>query len=102
MEKQPYYLSIAQREIHSRPDVSPWSFRVFASEKEIRELRTMMNTLYDAEVGTFIRAHIPAVPYHQDSDNDQYDAKLQEIYEKVYELGDDEAREYVKTQRNPL
>lgn len=100
MEKQPYYIDLASGEIQSRDDVSPWNFRVFANDKEIRSLREMLTGMNDAEFGSFWRAHLPGIPYHEDADNDQYDRKLTSIYEKIYELGDEDAREYIKKWHN--
>ncbi|MCP3762421.1 hydrolase [Domibacillus sp. A3M-37] len=102
MEKQPYYIQVASGEIQSQPDVSPWNFRVFANEKEIRSLRELLNGMNGADFGTFWRAHLPAIPYHEDADNDQYDRHMTAVYEKIYELGDDEAREYIKKWRNDV
>lgn len=102
MEKQPYYIAIASGEIQSQPDVSPWNFRVFANEKEIQSLRELLNGMNREDFGTFWRAHIPAVPYHEDTNNDQYDRYLADLYEKIYELGDEDAREHIKKWRNDV
>lgn len=100
MEKQPYYIQIANGEIQSKPDVSPWDFRVFANEREIQSLRDVFNEMNQADSATFWRAHIPARPYHIDPENDQYDRSLTTVYEKIYELGDEEARSHIKKIRN--
>ncbi len=100
MEKQPYYIEIENGEIQSQPDVSPWNFRVFANEKEIQSLRELFNKMNKADSDTFWRAHIPYRPYHIDPENDHYDQSMMSIYEKIYELGDDEARSHIKKMRN--
>ncbi|OLN21663.1 hydrolase [Domibacillus antri] len=102
LEKQPYYIQIANGEIQSKPDVSPWNFRIFANEKEIHDLREMFNAMNGADSGTFWRAHLPSIPYHLDADNDQYDRRMMAVYDKVYELGDDEARSHIKKMRNEV
>jgi hypothetical protein len=102
MEKQPYYIQIANGEIQSKSDVSPWDFRIFANEKEIHDLRELFNSMNGADSGTFWRAHVPYVPYHLDADNDQYDNRIMEVYEKLYELGDEDARSHIKKMRNEV
>ncbi|WP_050181074.1 hypothetical protein [Domibacillus robiginosus] len=100
MEKQPYYIAIANGEIQSQPDVAPWNFRVFANEKEIQSLRELLNSMNREDFGSFWRAHIPIVPYHEDKNNDQYDRYIMALYDKIYELGDEDARGHIKKMRN--
>lgn len=102
MEKQAYYIQVANGEIQSRSDVSPWEFRVFANEKEIQDLRGLFKEMNEADSRTFWRAHVPAVPYHMDKDNDQYDKRMMEVYDKLYELGDEDTRSHIKKMRNEV
>ncbi|OKL36182.1 hydrolase [Domibacillus mangrovi] len=102
MEKQAYYIQVANGEIQSRSDVSPWEFRIFANEKEIQDLRGLFTEMNEADSRTFWRTHLPAVPYHMDKDNDQYDKRMMEVYDKLYELGDEDTRSHIKKMRNEV
>jgi|SRR5690625_1636034 len=96
MEKKTYYVSLQSREISQVKVGNNADFTIYATEDDVAELRTILNTIYDAEVGTFWRSHIPIIPYHHDQDNDQYDASLQEAYDKIYTLGDQATKEFIE------
>lgn len=94
-EKQTYYISIGAGEIFSTPGVSPWQFKISATDKEIQQLRQIFNANYDNSIADYVRAHIPAMEYHNDPTNDRYDQNLIKIYEMIYQLGDQEAKDHI-------
>jgi len=93
--KKTYYIAIANGEIFSREDSSPWNFKISATDDEITLLRDLFDENHANEWENFIRAHIPFIEYHHDKENTQYDQKLQKIYGVIYSLGDQEAREHI-------
>ncbi|KIL75720.1 hypothetical protein [Bacillus badius] len=94
--KNVYYIAIETGEIMRKPTVSPWSFKIYASDEEITSLRELFDANYSVEIGNFLRAHIPYREYHKDSGNDQYDDHLRKIYQMIYELGDEEAKQHIE------
>ncbi|WP_326569855.1 hydrolase [Bacillus niameyensis] len=94
-EKQTYYISIGAGEIFSTPSASPWQFKISATDKEIQQLRQIFNANYDNSIADFARAHIPVMEYHNDPTNDRYDQNLIRIYEMIYQLGDQEAKDHI-------
>ncbi len=70
-------------------------FCIQASEKEYAELKAIADQLYQDDMKTYVRSHIPFLEYHHDKENDQYDAKLIELYQKLYELGDEATRRHI-------
>ncbi|MEK4028387.1 MULTISPECIES: hydrolase [Bacillaceae] len=95
-EKNEYYISLANGEIMRQPTVSPWNFKIYATDVEITELRELFDANYTTEWANFFRAHIPYREYHKDKENDQYDEHMEKIYKIIYKLGDEEAKQYVK------
>ncbi|KKB37519.1 hydrolase [Bacillus thermotolerans] len=95
-EKNTYYISIANGEIMRSSTDSPWNFKVEATDEEITALRELFNANYSTEWANFLRAHVPYVQYHYDRENDQYDSRMEQVYEMIYQLGDEEAKQYVK------
>lgn len=98
-EKNTYYISIANGEIMRQPTVSPWNFKIYATDAEITNLRELFDANYSVEWVNFFRAHIPYREYHNDPENDQYDEHMSKIYETIYELGDEEAKRHVREMR---
>lgn len=96
-EKQTYYISIGKGEIFSTPNVSPWQFKISATDQEIKQLRSIFNDNDENSVGDYIRSHIPIMQYHNDPTNDRYDQNLVQIYRLLYELGDQEAKEHIES-----
>jgi len=96
--KKTYYVSIAQGEISRISTASPWDYKIEATDDEITKLREYFDQNYSSEVQGFLRAHVPIMEYHNDPTNDAYDDTTQKIYTMLYELGDNEAKEHIKSQ----
>lgn len=94
-DRQTYYISIGAGEIFSAPNVSPWQFKINATEQEIGKLRQIFNANYNNSMIDFARAHVPFVEYHNDSSNDRYDENLIQVYQLIYQLGDQEAKDHI-------
>ena len=94
--KKTYYIAIASGEISQSATSSPWDFKIEASQNEIQELRLYFDKIDSTGWKNFFRAHIPFLEYHHDKENDEYDEILIQIYNKVYQLGDQEARNTIE------
>lgn len=70
-------------------------FTIFATEDEVEELRRIMDKIYDADIRSHIRAHIPFVPYHRDRSNDDYDDQYKEALTMIYQFGNNETKEHI-------
>lgn len=86
MEKKTYYIDLASKEISQMKNGNNTAYAIHATDKDIDALRSTFNQMGDAEIGTYIRSHIPFVLYHKDSSNDQYDAGLHAVIAMIYEL----------------
>lgn len=95
MEKNNYYINIGTREISLNHDANNDDFIVSATEDEILELREIFDQMYNADIRSFFRAHIPAQPYHQDQSNDDYDVGMITAFRKIYELGDEQTKSHI-------
>jgi hypothetical protein len=96
-EKKTYYIEIASGEISQSPYDSPWNFKIDATKEEITTLRKYFDESHTVGIGNFIRAHIPFLEYHHDNENDIQDEKLQQVYRMIHQLGDEEAKQHIKS-----
>ncbi|MEC5424888.1 hydrolase [Virgibacillus sp. C22-A2] len=97
MERKKFYVSIASGEISQIEYSNNDEFIIHATEDEVVLLREKMNEMHEASMGAFWRAHIPIMPYHNDKANDKYDAGITEAYQMLYELGDEQAKDHIKS-----
>lgn len=97
MERKKYYISVASGEISQVQYGNNDDFTIYATDSEIRDLRNTMDVMQKAEFKSFWRAHVPIMPYHKDKPNDQYNAGIQEAFQKIYHLGDEQTKSNLKS-----
>lgn len=97
MDKKTYYVNMQAREISQIKFQNNHHFEIKASRDEVEALRRLLNKVYDADRDAYWRSHIPFVPYHQDSANDQYDESFTEALQLIYQLGDEKTKMYVES-----
>lgn len=95
--RKTYYIWLANGEIFQDSECSPWNFKIEATDDEIMQLREYFNHNYSMEEANFYRSHVPYIEYHYDRENDEYDRTLQKIYQMIYELGDEEAKQHIES-----
>lgn len=95
--KKTYYIKVNTGEITQTPTASAWDFKIEATDEEIIELREYFNQNYDNEWAGFFRAHVPFLEYHNDKQNDAYDATIKKVYGIIYQLGDQEAKSHIES-----
>ncbi|WP_018934089.1 hypothetical protein [Gracilibacillus lacisalsi] len=93
MEKKTYYVNIASQEISQIPYGNNAEYTIQATDEEVFLLREKFNEIHEDDIGTFVRAHIPFVQYHQDPENDDYDTDLQNVMQMIYQLATPETKQ---------
>jgi hypothetical protein len=96
-EKKTYYISVGAGEIMRVPNASPWEFKIEATDEEITEMREIFDVMQDNSIADFLRAHVPFVEYSNDPTNDIHDENLHRIYQMIYELGDENAKQHIES-----
>lgn len=94
--KQKYYFNIESGEVLDRPAEQEGHFTLIATGEEIKDLREYLEENYQADWATYGNSHLQPFKY-PDRENADYDFAMKEIYAMVYKLGDDEARNHVKS-----
>jgi len=94
--KKTYYIHLGSGEISQKPIMSGTHFQIEATENEIKELRRIFEEMHHANLGSYVRSHVPFLEYHYDAENDQYDGQLKKAYELIYKLGNEETRQFLK------
>jgi len=97
--KKTYYITVGNGQISQLSTVSAWDFKIEATDEEIVQLREYFDQVYSADFQGFLRAHTPYVQYHYDRENDAIDDINKKIYRMIYELGDEEAKELIRSQQ---
>ena len=95
VHRKTYYIWIPNGEIFQDRESSPWNFKIEATDDEIMKLREYFNLNYYVDEENFYRAHVPYLEYHYDRENDEYDRTLQKIYQMIYQLGDEDAKQHI-------
>jgi hypothetical protein len=96
-KKKTYYISMGHGEISQVKTASPWDFQIEATDEEIIRLREYFDQMYSSDVQAFFRAHVPYIQYHYDRSNDGYDEMMQKAYALIYKLGDEEAKQHIRS-----
>ncbi|MDR7071894.1 hydrolase [Fictibacillus barbaricus] len=97
MGKRPYYVNVESGEILPIKTASTFQFEISASDEDVRKLAYMFEEMESMANDTFVRTHLPYVPYSNDPDNHRYDSKLKEVYQFIHDLGLDETRNFIET-----
>lgn len=92
MVRKEYYVDLHEGEIQEAPAEDKKQFTIDATEDEIQLLRAKMDQMSEEDFQTFWRVHRPFIPYDQDNPSDQYDAKMMEAFQMIYELGDSQTK----------
>lgn len=97
MNKEKYFISVASKQIAQTPFENNNDFTIYATQGEVSMLRRKMDKMYEADLDSFWRSHVPIVPYHNDVPNDMYDAGITEAFQMVYDLGDSETKTHIES-----
>jgi hypothetical protein len=95
LEKKTYYVSVQGESVLENEGDAAYEFEIVATEQDVEDLMEQFGMLSDADNTLSLRAHIPGVPYHQDSEHDSYDVTLTQIYRKLYDLGNEETKQTI-------
>lgn len=92
-----YFIGISNGAITQKVADQNAGYTIYANEKELREIRSKLEKMNDASLASFFRAHVPIKPYHEDPQNDAYDEGLNELFQMLYELGDEQTKEHIRS-----
>ena len=95
--KRTYYIDLGSGGISLNESSSTWNYKIQADDEEITALREEFELNHRHGVENFLRAHIPFKEYHTDKENDLQDASMERIFRMIYTLGDEEARQHIKS-----
>ncbi|TRY25982.1 hypothetical protein FOI68_09605 [Brevibacillus sp. LEMMJ03] len=97
MEKKRYYVSVQAGTILENQGDASYELEIEASEVEVEELRSLFDQRWTNDFDSYLRAHIVAIPYHEDKENDLHDEHLRDIYATLYRLGTEETRRHIQS-----
>ncbi|WP_409304288.1 hydrolase [Peribacillus sp. SCS-155] len=96
--KKTYYVDLVAGDVIQAPgtEENP-SFKIQATDEEVRRLQSYLSENYSSDLETYFRAHVPYVEYHKDPADEHYDKTIIKLYSMIYELGDAEARRHIES-----
>lgn len=97
MEKLKFYINMGSQEISQIHEGNNDVFTIYATSEEIIRLRQVFDEVYEADNRTFIRSHIPFVPYHKDQSNDDYDGATYRSFQMLHDLGDEKTKAHIES-----
>lgn len=95
--RKKYFVNMQSKEISETKYGNSNYYTIFARAEEVDQLRRLMDNMSDADQASFIRAHVPFVPYHIDDATDTYDQYYKEAMKFIYQYGNHEARDHIES-----
>jgi len=95
MSKQKYYVSVQAKTILPNQGDAAYELEIEAEPEDIRELMELFEEMESFDNSSYFRNMIPGIPYHHDLENDGYDYYLQQVYQKLHELGTDKTKNHI-------
>lgn len=96
MSKSKLYVSVINHRVYSYPDDSPWEYEITIDNENVRVFHRLFEQMRGLEFRNFLRAHLPYVPYHLDSDNHNIDLRTQKVYALIHEYSDNETKKFIE------
>jgi hypothetical protein len=95
-EKMTYYVDINSGDVtpESVQNHSP-SFRILATQGEVEELKLMFEQNEADARSTMKQAQFPLRKDYNSPENELYDESMRQIFGKIFELGDEEAKRHI-------
>lgn len=90
------YVSIIHQGIYMNPHIAPWEFELTIERDGLRAFEKLFQQMNQLESSNMWRAHLPAIPYHLDRENDEIDLRLMKLYALVHEYGDGNTKAFVE------
>lgn len=95
MDKKKYFINLGSQEISQIQFDNNDTFTIYADDAEVEILRSKLDNMNSADFRTFVRSHVPIVPYHNDKSNHDYDDGATEAFQIIYDLGDEKTKGHV-------
>ena len=95
--KERYYLDLVNGDIVQAHTGHEVPFVFYADENHLHKMRKRLDDMRNAEQESFLRAHIPFTTVDDSPVNMSYDHSLKELYQLLYQLGDEEAKKHIES-----
>lgn len=96
-EKKKYYVSVQADTVLPNKGDAAFEFEIEATEEDVNKLQELFENKVDSAESTFLKAHLPTIPYHFDVENDAYDQDLKQIYQFLHQLGTTETKQHIES-----
>lgn len=100
--KQLYYVSLETQTINEVPIPDGYSYEIFATPDEIKQIRLLFKTLENLSKDALKHLAVPFNEYSVDEDRESYSDYLLEIYELLYQLGTEQTKQNIEETGIPL
>ncbi|ANE47770.1 hypothetical protein SY83_17440 [Paenibacillus swuensis] len=97
MEKETYYISVAEAFVRKETYGENYEFVIRATEEEAESLMEHMNTLQTDDEKSHFKAMIPYKSNETDSTNLEFKDDMKTLYRKIHELGTEETKQHIES-----
>ncbi|TKD68008.1 hypothetical protein [Pseudalkalibacillus hwajinpoensis] len=95
--KKRYYVAVSSGEILEDQGASSYNFEIDADEEDVFKLSELFDlTDKDSRLSLY-RSHVPAMSYHEDKNNHDYDDHMKQIYQLIHDLGTKRTRDHIES-----
>jgi transcriptional/translational regulatory protein YebC/TACO1 len=95
--KEKYFVNIVNGGIAKEGMENDGSFAIYADESDLSRVEEKLENMNSANQGSYVRAHVPYFPEEESPENSRYDKNLKELYQVLYELGDEQTKEHIES-----
>ncbi|WP_347549209.1 hypothetical protein ABFG93_17080 [Pseudalkalibacillus hwajinpoensis] len=97
--KKRYYVEVSSGEILEDQGASGYHFEIDADEEDVFKLSELFDLADKDSRLSLYRSHVPAMSYHEDKNNDDYDDHLKQIYTLIHKLGSEKTKEHIESMK---
>lgn len=95
--KEKYYVNISDGGIRKKSAEGSATFGIYADDGDLSKIREKMDNMDEANLASYVRAHIPFTPPDESPENARYDKNLKELYALLHELGDESTKAHIES-----
>ncbi len=95
--KKRYYVNVSSGEILEDQGASSYNFEIDADEEDVFKLSELFDLVDKDSRLSLYRSHVPAMSYHEDKNNHDYDDHMKQVYHLLHDLGNERTREHIES-----
>ncbi|MFD2612253.1 hypothetical protein [Paenibacillus gansuensis] len=96
MQKETYYISVAEGILRKETYGENYEFEIQATEQEAEALMEQLDMLQTDDEKSHFKAMVPYKSNETDSVNQEFKQDMKDVYRTIYELGTPETKQHIE------